>query len=73
MARQWSERGLNLDLSDLVYQGDRNPVVDYLAAHGWQISTQTRADLFSLYGRVMPDDDASAPLRNTVAVTASRQ
>lgn len=73
MARRWSERGLNLDLSDLVYQGDRNLVVDYLAAHGWQISTQTRADLFAAYGRVMPDDDASAPLRNTIAVTASRQ
>jgi methyltransferase (TIGR00027 family) len=71
MARQWSERGLNLDLSDLVYQGDRKPVTDYLAAHGWEVSTQTRENLFAAYGRAMPDDDASAPLRNTIAVTAS--
>lgn len=72
MARQLDEQGLNLDLADLVYQGDRNPVTAYLAAHGWQVSTQTRADLFAAYRRVMPDDDTSAPLRNTIAVTASR-
>ena len=73
MARHWSEHGLNLDLSELVYRGDRNPVADYLADHGWHVSTQSRADLFAAYGRVMPDDIALAPLRNTVAVTATRQ
>lgn len=72
MARRFREQGLNLDLSDLVYHGDRNPVTEYLAACGWQVSTQTRADLFAAYGRVMPDDDVSAPLRNTIAVTATR-
>ena len=30
MARQWNEQGLNLDLSELVYQGGRKPVTDYL-------------------------------------------
>ncbi|HEX2286814.1 MAG TPA: class I SAM-dependent methyltransferase [Mycobacterium sp.] len=73
VARRFSEQGLNLDLSDLVYHGDRNPVTDYLAARGWQVSTQTRVDLFTTYGRVMPDDDTSAPARNTIAVTATRE
>jgi methyltransferase (TIGR00027 family) len=73
MARRFRERGLNLDLSDLVYQGDRNPVTDYLVAHDWQVSTQSRADVFASYGRVMPDDDMSAPLRNVIAVTATKQ
>jgi methyltransferase (TIGR00027 family) len=73
MARRFRERGLNLDLSDLVYQGDRNPVTDYLVAHDWQVSTQSRADVFASYGRVMPDDNMSAPLRNVIAVTATKQ
>ena len=73
MAQQWGEHGLNLDLSELAYQGDRNSVADYLANRGWHVSTQSRADLFAAYGRAMPEDAALAPLRNTVAVTATRQ
>jgi methyltransferase (TIGR00027 family) len=73
MSQQFGERGLDLNLSELIYHGDRNPVTEYLAAHGWQVSTQTRADLFALHGRVMPEDDASVPLQRTIAVTAIKQ
>jgi methyltransferase (TIGR00027 family) len=73
MARHWGEHGFEIDWSKLVYRGDRNPVADYLADRGWHVSTQSRADLFTAYGRVIPEDAALAPLRNTVAVTATRQ
>jgi methyltransferase (TIGR00027 family) len=73
VARRFREEGLNLDLGDLVYHGDRQPVTDYLAAHGWQVSTQTRAELFASYGLVLPEDDGSAPPSNTLAVTATRK
>ena len=72
MARQWSAHGLELDLSTLMYHGERNPATDYLAARGWQLTTQTRAELFAAYGRQLPDDLASEPLRNTIAITAIR-
>ena len=72
MARQWSDHGLDLDLSKLMYHGERNPATEYLAAHGWQVSTQTRAELFAAYGRELPDDHASEPLRNMLSVTAIR-
>ncbi|MFZ0834634.1 MAG: class I SAM-dependent methyltransferase [Mycobacterium sp.] len=72
MARQWNAHGLDLDLSDLMYHGDRNPATDYLAARGWQLTTRTRRELFAAYGRALPDDMASEPLRNTVAITAIR-
>jgi methyltransferase (TIGR00027 family) len=71
VARRFREQGLNLDLSDLVYHGDRQPVTDYLTAHGWQVSTQTRTELFASFGRVLPED-ASAP-QNTLAVIATRK
>ncbi len=32
---QWLEHGFDVDLSQLFYPGDRNPVADYLAGHGW--------------------------------------
>jgi methyltransferase (TIGR00027 family) len=72
MTQQWRERGFDLDLADLMYHGERNPASDYLAAHGWQVSTQTRGELFAAYGLEMPTDDATAALRKTIAVTAIR-
>ena len=72
MADQWKQRGLDLDLSTLMYHGERTPVTDYLAAHGWRLSTQTRTEVFAAYGREMADDDATAALRNSIAITAIR-
>ena len=72
MADQWKQRGLDLDLSTLMYHGERTPATDYLAAHGWRLSTQTRTDMFAAYGREMADDEATAALRNSIAITAIR-
>ena len=72
MADRWKERGLDLDLSTLMYHGERTPATDYLAAHGWRLSTQTRTEMFAAYGREMADDEATATLRNIIAITAIR-
>jgi len=72
MAQQWKDRGFDLDLAALMYQGERNAASEYLAGHGWRVSTQTRKQLFAAYGRRMPADDGSSALRKTVAVTAIR-
>ena len=55
-----------------MYHDERIPATDYLAAHGWQLSTLTRTEVFASYGRVMPDDDTTAPMRNSIAITAIR-
>ncbi len=47
--------------------------MDYLAARGWDVSTRNRSDVFSDYGRTFPVNDVTAPLRNSVAVTAIRK
>lgn len=74
MARRWRGQGLDLDLSELVYQGERSVVPDYLAARGWTVSTLSRAELSTSYGLAVPGDDlGSTPMRHTVAVTAVRQ
>jgi methyltransferase (TIGR00027 family) len=72
MAGRWKERGLDLDLSTLMYHGERTPATDYLVAHGWRLSTQTRTEVFAAYGREMADDEATAAQRNTIAITAIR-
>ena len=72
MAGRWKERGLDLDLSTLMYHDERTPATDYLAAHGWRLSTQTRTEVFAAYGREMADDEATAAVRNSIAITAIR-
>ena len=70
--RQWGDSGFDLDFADLSYSGERNPVVDYLTAGGWDVSSRSRPEVFSDYGRAFPDSETLAPLRNSRAVTATR-
>jgi methyltransferase (TIGR00027 family) len=71
-ASRWKEHGLDLDLTALMYHDERTPATDYLAAHGWRLSTQTRPEVFAGYGREMVEDEATAGLRNSIAIKAIR-
>jgi len=73
MSDQWSGLGLDLNLADLFYAGERTPVVDHLRQHGWQVSTRTRPEMFALHGRTFTDGESMAPLRNSLSVTAIRK
>jgi methyltransferase (TIGR00027 family) len=71
MRAQWQQHGFDVDLSKLSYSGERNPVVDYLTDHGWQVSARSRPEVFADYGREFPDTEELAPLRNSLAVIAT--
>jgi methyltransferase (TIGR00027 family) len=70
---QWREHGFDVDLSQLFIPGERSHVGEYLAAHGWQVSTRTRPEVFAGYGREFPATDGVAPLSGSLAVTATRK
>jgi methyltransferase (TIGR00027 family) len=70
---RWQKHGFDMNLADLFYPGERNPVVDYLTDHGWQVAARKRTEMFTEYGRPFPDVEELAPLRNSLAVTAIRQ
>jgi methyltransferase (TIGR00027 family) len=69
----WGDQGFRVNLTDLFYKGERQSVVDYLAAHGWQVHSRTRPEVFDHYGRDFPDSNALAPMRNSLSVTATRR
>ncbi|MGY4712931.1 SAM-dependent methyltransferase [Mycolicibacterium sp. CBM1] len=69
----WREMGLDINLADLFYTGERNSVVDYLQRDGWQVASRTRPEIFAAHGRAFPDGDLTAPLRNSLSVTAIRR
>ena len=70
---RWKKHGFDINLADLFYPGERNPVVGYLAGQGWQVTARARPEMFETYGRKFPDGDDLAPMRDSLAVTATRQ
>lgn len=73
MTSKWGEHGFDLNLSELWYTGGRSHVVDYLTDHGWHVSWQTRADLFTAAGLPVPEGESGAPSRNSIAVNATKK
>jgi methyltransferase (TIGR00027 family) len=73
MASQWQQHGLDVDLSQLFYAGERNPVVEYLTGHDWQVNARSRPEVFAGYGRELPDTEELSPLRKSLAVIATRK
>lgn len=63
--RDWAERlterskriGSSINLAELFYTGDRNPVADYLAERGWQIDIRTTAEIYAANGFELPNDE----------------
>jgi methyltransferase (TIGR00027 family) len=73
ISSQWQNQGLDLNMADLFYAGERNPVIGYLEEQGWQVSARAREEMFGVYGRPFPQTELTESLRNSVSVTAIRK
>jgi methyltransferase (TIGR00027 family) len=47
---RWRQHGFDLDMTELVYFGDRNEAAEYLKSHGWETTGRSVQDLFAEYG-----------------------
>ncbi|MDT5013108.1 MAG: hypothetical protein QOH57_4725 [Mycobacterium sp.] len=54
---RWQRHGFDINFVELVYIGDRNPVGEYLANHGWKTHGSTSRELFAKNGRTPPPDN----------------
>lgn len=72
ISKQWGDNGAHLDISHLFYAGERRHVGEYLTEHGWQVSARNRPEVFAGYGRTFPDTDLLAPMRDSLAIIATR-
>jgi methyltransferase (TIGR00027 family) len=55
ISERWRRLGLNVNWADLVYDGERNDVTEYLAARGWQTTVHTTPELYAANGFEFPD------------------
>jgi methyltransferase (TIGR00027 family) len=59
-ADRWRQHGLDIDMTDLWYSGERNDVVDYLNTHGWAAGATKATDLLAAHGFSVPTGDEDA-------------
>jgi methyltransferase (TIGR00027 family) len=50
VSARWREHGFDLDMTELIYFGDRNEAAKYMKSHGWEIIGRTNRELFADYG-----------------------
>jgi methyltransferase (TIGR00027 family) len=50
VSERWRKHGLDLDMTELVYFGERNEAAVYLTDHGWQIGGSSIRELFAANG-----------------------
>ncbi|MDP9168796.1 MAG: class I SAM-dependent methyltransferase [Actinomycetota bacterium] len=51
--------GSDIEMGDLIYQGERSNPVDYLRGHGWDVSTLPAREAYARNGFELPDDEMS--------------
>jgi methyltransferase (TIGR00027 family) len=57
VADQWRGHGFDINWTDLVYLDERNEVVTYLNAHGWEVVVSSVTGLFEKDGIDLPTGD----------------
>lgn len=62
--------GFDGELSQLVYQGRRSSVVEYLTACGWEVSAQSLEEAYAANGFELPGDDMFAAFSDARIVSA---
>ncbi|GFG73084.1 class I SAM-dependent methyltransferase [Mycobacterium botniense] len=71
--QQWQRLGMDLDMSDLFYPGERSIVVDYLSSHGWQVTAYPARELYERNGFEFPEDQIVAAFGDMSYVSAVRR
>jgi methyltransferase (TIGR00027 family) len=64
---------LNVDMSELVYEGERNHVIDYLTTHGWDVTASGTPELYAAHGFTLPDDETGVAMTNVEYISATIQ
>jgi methyltransferase (TIGR00027 family) len=55
ISERWRRLGLDLNWADLVYDGERNDVVQYLTERGWQTTVRSTPELYADNGFEFPE------------------
>ncbi|WP_374025905.1 class I SAM-dependent methyltransferase [Mycobacterium sp. HNNTM2301] len=66
MRAAWRKHGLDIDVADLVWHGERQPAGDHLAATGWVVTLYPNEQLYAEHGFVVPDNEIIKRFRHAI-------
>jgi methyltransferase (TIGR00027 family) len=69
-SERWRRLGLDVDMKELVYHGERSHLIRYLEAGGWQVTAVDVPDLYAANGFTLPDDEQGAAMADVKYITA---
>jgi methyltransferase (TIGR00027 family) len=70
VSERWRKHGLDLDMTELVYFGDRNEAAVYLSEHGWQMGGSTIREMFAANG-LPPIEEDDLPFADRLYVSGT--
>ncbi len=70
VSERWRKHGLDLDMTELVYFGERNEAAVYLSGHGWQMGGSTIREMFAANG-LPPIEEDDLPFADRLYVSGT--
>jgi methyltransferase (TIGR00027 family) len=70
-SERWRRLGIDVDMSELVYHGERSHLIRYLEAGGWRVTADSVPDLYAANGLTLPDDEQGAAMADVKYITAT--
>jgi methyltransferase (TIGR00027 family) len=65
--------GSDIEISDLIYDGERSHVIEYLTGHGWDVTAQTMKEAYAVNGFEFPDNETIGFFSNLSYVSAVKR
>jgi methyltransferase (TIGR00027 family) len=65
--------GHDIEMKDLIYQGERSHVIDYLTAHGWDVTAKSMREAYTANGFEFPENETIGFFSNLNYVSAVKR
>ncbi|MFY2858599.1 class I SAM-dependent methyltransferase [Mycobacterium sp. THU-M104] len=67
MRSTWRKHGLDIDVADLVWLGERRPAAEHLESTGWQVTVHPTDQVYERYGFAVPDNEILQAFRGAIS------
>jgi methyltransferase (TIGR00027 family) len=65
--------GSDIEISDLIYDGERSHVIEYLTGHGWDVTAQSMREAYAANGFEFPENETIGFFANLSYVSAVKR
>jgi methyltransferase (TIGR00027 family) len=73
ISERMKKYGSDIEMRDLIYHGERSHVIEYLTAHGWDVTAQTMREAYAANGFAFPDNETIGFFSNLSYVAAVKR